>query len=1376
MDIPEGFEAIPNGFEVVQQPQGRAPDFKDNIPVPRAGTYQEPKGVDDFGEYVKGAGEAALSLATSVPATVAASIAALASPDRSKPGTPAIAGQIAHDYTYEPRTEMGQRMTDSAADILNNLIPVGAVAHTMPPARTAPRYAPPKPGGVDMTRLEPTATAAKVPDGYEAVPLDFWKNRAAVTQAIAQDARIREGQSPIAVNSEGVAGSPAALEGLRRSTEDITYENVPPDGSIPRSTPDGRLTVPRGNEWPIDENGIPVRSGMPETQVEGLQNVNVNQPHVNDMGNAIQEANGPMLGAGDVYGSEPLGVPQGQRGAINMDMFDPLFKVGKELDDGIRLVMRGSQKGPVVLAYDPQGKRIAEAGFSQDMWARPPEPTHNLEAQWVTTDPNKLTNMPDADRLAPTTPSKYKGLASEMYKFVSEMGNDIVASGAQTPEGQAMWARWEKHGFATNGVIPKAQRGAIDLGPGSTPSPVAKLTKDDPAVIAARGEVDALAKKNVANKILGNPYVDTITTPEQALAAAQNAKDIGPVTAFRNKTVTSGLNSAALSSNNPVIKFARQAFRKAETEANVLSEQYITGPDGLAKKWQLLTADQRNDVMAVLHKQDRAQEWFSPEKLRDAGLSEKQIDVLQHVKDMEQKKLEVWNEKRQQAGLPAVDEQPGHFPGIFTGDYKTMVRDKDGNVIGYVGTNTRWIHNRVIEDLKKQYPAATFEFLGRKGLAGLARGPNSVAMSELAQVLAKNDPKFADLQDAVNKLIAQNADKMYGASNHALGKKEGGNPVFGSEGNKPWRNATENTNEAMTAYKQYWDEGMRSHTNLPAETQLKSLLNSPDLNMPNVKSYLDKYVNHLSGRSVSDFGRAMDTLLDTLPRALGVGPSYIRGLVDQSTKRTGQLLMGAGNIGHSIVQMLQVPAMSVPQFVNIAKQFNLPLTDVGAAQARGIADQGAFLKEMWTKEKAQRDPVTRAMMDFASENGMSHFSEFQEIKQTEQSASARVADKAIDINRTIPEVSTRPFTFFTLFRLLDNVPHLTMEQKLRAALNATDEAMINYSPREKPMIYSDLGQLGKLTGSLSTFKHGAYAQAGRLIKGGAKGNLAPLATFAAINFALAGVRGIYGYDDADSIVKYITGMAGNRRSIRELLLDPNTNSEVIKSGALSAYTGLDLAGRVNVNGFIPDNPLQAVVGPFGAKIEKIGERAVQAAKNLGGAGNGPIDFKNLALELMPGGPVHHNVREWLMNDPKTNRLMGQDALPGNDRTPADITANKYGFTSLRQGNLGNSQYNDLRRQQSKLEDQKAIEKQAQELHAQGLFARQGALTLQGNNLVQKYIQREGDPQQLISRVVSEAENMALNKQQRLQGIPDGSLKSIYRYKNYDRSRKYNNAD
>jgi len=138
--------------------------------------------------------------------------------------------------------------------------------------------------------------------------------------------------------------------------------------------------------------------------------------------------------------------------------------------------------------------------------------------------------------------------------------------------------------------------------------------------------------------------------------------------------------------------------------------------------------------------------------------------------------------------------------------------------------------------------------------------------------------------------------------------------------------------------------------------------------------------------------------------------------------------------------------------------------------------------------------------------------------------------------------------------------------------------------------------------------------------------------------------------------------------------------------------------------------------------------------------------------------------------------MGQDALPGNDRTDFDIKANKLGFTSLRQGNLGNSQYNDLRRQQSKLEDQKAIEKQAQELHAQGLFARQGELTLQGKRLMDKYIQREGDPQQLISRVVSEAENMALNKQQRLQGIPDGSLKSIYRYKNYDRSRKYNNAD
>lgn len=149
---------------------------------------------------------------------------------------------------------------------------------------------------------------------------NYWKERAAQIQAEEagmRDANSRDSrdqatapdqmaQRPMQVNGQGMVGDVPTMDALSRSTEGIHYEQVPPDGVIPRDSPVNGITVPRSvqERWSApDENGIPVRNGLPQEPIDKLtQTINPNTQEVHDLGNAIQEANGPKLGPDEHYG------------------------------------------------------------------------------------------------------------------------------------------------------------------------------------------------------------------------------------------------------------------------------------------------------------------------------------------------------------------------------------------------------------------------------------------------------------------------------------------------------------------------------------------------------------------------------------------------------------------------------------------------------------------------------------------------------------------------------------------------------------------------------------------------------------------------------------------------------------------------------------------------------------------------------------------------------------------------------------------------------------------------------------------------------------------------------------------------------------------
>lgn len=169
----------------------------------------------------------------------------------------------------------------------------------------------------EIPEITPQVALRKALDAEDAgkqAEAAFWRERA-MEMVREQRARGAVSQGPIHVNDIGTASDPATMDALTRSTQGVSYENVPPDGIIPRDSTKAGLEVPQGNLWERDENGIPVRKGLPTdtpdlsttATVQGILNQDTGAR--NDLGNAIQEANGPKTGPDEHFGAGPLETP-----------------------------------------------------------------------------------------------------------------------------------------------------------------------------------------------------------------------------------------------------------------------------------------------------------------------------------------------------------------------------------------------------------------------------------------------------------------------------------------------------------------------------------------------------------------------------------------------------------------------------------------------------------------------------------------------------------------------------------------------------------------------------------------------------------------------------------------------------------------------------------------------------------------------------------------------------------------------------------------------------------------------------------------------------------------------------------------------------------
>lgn len=877
---------------------------------------------------------------------------------------------------------------------------------------------------------------------------------------------------------------------------------------------------------------------------------------------------------------------------------------------------------------------------------------------------------------------------------------------------------------------------------------------------------------------------DTLRDKEVAVELAKEAKDVIPN--FGQKNLISGLNMSVAMSNNPLLKFSRSVLRDARTAADQFSRTYITDPKiGLTPLWNKMKPQEHVDLMAGLMEADRRQVELTPELMDRLGFTDKMKEFAITFRKADEQLLQMQNKMASELGMKPTERRVGHFPGIFTGAYKALAvvgEGKKQQVVAVLATDTKPQLKLAMEHIKKEKPDVRIVEQPRLGLSRF-RGNRYYSdifsgWRNVLDLLGREDTRFADVQEIVNKALMDANNALFNFNVHELAKKG----VVGNEGNKPWLNAKENADQAFTALVRYFEEGALHHTLQKPLKDIKDLMTAPETDhMPNARKYMQDYLNKVHQQDVNDIGNAINTILDEpfkyMPNmswdkngnksfGLGVGPGVPLKMAGALKNNMAQIYMGWFNWAFTASQLVQPVQTGLP-FMQIAASRigatpDKVLTSVGKGSAQFM---GAFV-EMVSGRKIGVDPLHREAFKYAVDRGLFEFSEIEKAYQGTQGTLSRTKDRLAEANMKLGEQATRTPMFMSFVDLLVG-EGMEKQKAFEIAENLTQAAMIDYHQWERPMLYSKLGVMGGFMAGLTTFKHGYMSQQAYLAKQAVKpaagkrsDAVLPLVYSAAAMLALSGVTGLPFYSEFDTVHRLITNaFFGESKSIRESVLEKNP--EWVNSGLISAATNLNFQSKFSSSDMIPDNAAKAL-SPHLEGAGKIGASIYDVFKS----GADPQSVRNFATAATPAG-WRGIAEDTLAKDEKGN-LIGKNGLPAYPRTEEEWDNRSFrnpmalGLRSQREAIEREKVWEARLKERADTERRKEINQEYRRRLTNDTMDEESQQKLE-----QEYQDRKGDVRELLKLWQDVALDKQKTEKERLEGTPN-SLRGVNRWNYYNR--------
>lgn len=608
---------------------------------------------------------------------------------------------------------------------------------------------------------------------------------------------------------------------------------------------------------------------------------------------------------------------------------------------------------------------------------------------------------------------------------------------------------------------------------------------------------------------------------------------------------TPGANVMQALTKNPVIAFLNTVWRDRETKMTRLSEYFISGKEGLPALRKALSPQEHAEAMQAMFIADRNAMDITPEQL--AKFSPAQQKYIAKWKEAYDATYVGKNASNFDNGLPGFKARPGYFPSMQTDAYMAIVRDSKGDVVQILSENTKHNLNRLINDWKRNNRDTTVETLEAPSLQGVVHGFNNALMQrELLKLIGQVDPKTEEvIQKYYETVEALRNHKLFGQDKHELAKKG----VPGFAGDKHWKTAEQNAEEMYKAGIQHLEDSFAFMTAQEAFAKINPFMKDADIvrEMPNAVEYAQKYsksaVGIINDGLVGHFGKGFNegirmamqwSMLDRL------GMNVNRGIKTASAMKTFVTwkLMGMGNLSFTEAQLIQPLQTVLPLIRTIASRNDGNTIDVVQSARKGTqAAMMGWVELMSGKKSPLMDNYDRAAFQYMREKGVAIFSEMERIDQATKSPMVKGAQNAAEFNMKLGEIATRPAAFMMFARALKDMAgnQYSDHEIFGIADNMTRMAMIDYSKQEKAMIFKDMGLAGNFAGALQTYKFGNLGQQLYLARNAVrKHEFQPMMYSVIAQAATAGVTGLWGFDTADAIVKYVSKLLGHPTTLRDL--------------------------------------------------------------------------------------------------------------------------------------------------------------------------------------------------------------------------------------------------
>ena len=720
-------------------------------------------------------------------------------------------------------------------------------------------------------------------------------------------------------------------------------------------------------------------------------------------------------------------------------------------------------------------------------------------------------------------------------------------------------------------------------------------------------------KVKAASDILGTklPEWTNVATEEEALAMGAKAKDIesNPYT----RGLAPGNNYMAAYHKNPLLSFARKLFNDARGEAIKFSKQFVTAENGLSTFIKEMPDDQKLKVSELLRSLDKHQVDYTPELGQKIGLDANSMAFMsRHVEAGEA--MWQWGQKtRAGQGVKDAPKRKGYTASMYSGDYFSLVTDKDGGVLGVIAAETPGEFAKAKAHYAGKFKGAKFSAETYDKARIKYKGSNRQALqfkdlSTILELISDGEGGFSKLQNAQHLDAVKAANKLYHFDAHNKRKKG----VEGNLGNKPWLSEEQNARDRLDSVIRYYEEGAQYFALQKPLEQLRTLVARPELeHLKNTKEYLDDYVKNVEGTYLHDFGEVMNrafnitgTVAEIATNKIPVvnnfvSPSNILKSSNWLKNKMSQMYMGWGNWVFLASQLMQPIQTGIPIM-------NLVGNRIGVDSASAMKDMtmagtefakfgiNKALKSMGVEKRLQMDPLSVEALEWGRLRGILDFTELERAYEGHKTDFGRGIDNVAEASMQIGESATRPPVFLAVVKMLSRVE----SDKVRlfeTAENITNQIMADYHTWERPLMYNGLGVLSPHAGGLTTFKHNYMGTQALLAKELAKGNAAPIILSMMQMTAFAGIMGAPFYGEFDQIYQQLREwVSGERRSISQDFLE--NIPEYLKSGVVSSLANLNAQGKFSAADMVPDS-LPKAAFPHLSGAYDIAENAAKAAMN-----------------------------------------------------------------------------------------------------------------------------------------------------------------------------------